>query len=142
MSIGIGAQGKWQFCYSNACVDGPKAVSNQWQFVSGTWDVYNQQIRIYVGDSTEPSAVAWSPPPGGTAARTAPLTLGAKIVAGAIGSRWEGLIAYPTVFPGVANKLQRQNLYYPLTDLDAVTVPALNKQLEDVLLRVTLRSYL
>ena len=107
LSLGISG-GAWQFCANGSCSIGPAATAGQWQFVTGVWDAVNRQVRIFVGDSVAPAAVTWRTPPV-TVMPTALLRIGNTQVPGASG-QWRGFISNPTLFQGVANKLQRQNL--------------------------------
>ena len=110
--LGLSSSGNWLFCSSSGCAQGPIATPNQWQYVAGVWDAVNGQVRIYVGDSMAPSAIESANP-------VAPAATGTLVLGGAQPVQnkvpvdpWVGQIAYPTVLAGVANKLQRQNLYF------------------------------
>lgn len=115
----VGPSGHWQFCLqaqigatAPACVEGATATAGSWQFVTGTWDAVNQQLRINVGDTDTPDAVAWRAPVAGDTTATGKVMLAGLGVGGASTEAWFGQIAHPTIFPGVAEKGQRQNLYF------------------------------
>lgn len=118
-ALKVGPNGRWQFCLQAQvgtsapdCVEGAIATAGSWQFVTGTWDAANQQLRINVGDSDTPDAVAWRPPVAGDTAATGKVMLAGLSVGGASTEAWFGQISHPTIFPGVAEKGQRQNLYF------------------------------
>ena len=115
----VGSTGRWQFCLqaqigtsAPSCVEGAIATADSWQFVTGTWDAANQQLRIYVGDSDTPNAVAWRAPVAGDTSAAGNVMLAGLGVGGATTEAWFGQIANPTIFPGIAEKSQRQNLFF------------------------------
>jgi Concanavalin A-like lectin/glucanases superfamily len=107
------SQGHWAFCMPNAnlltyagdCVKTTSAaVANAWTFVTAIWDAPNQQMRLYVSSDGGPStpvigshAAAW--------ASTGFLFVGRDKIGTSL-RYWNGMIADPMVFPGVADSVQ------------------------------------
>ena len=107
----------WRLCMrsqvgSNAlvCANGGSVVSDQWTYLTGVWDAANQQVRLYVGASDTPVDVQWRALPVGEVSATGPTIIGATVSNYANAYGWRGQIVYPTVFPGVANRSQRDGL--------------------------------
>jgi hypothetical protein len=104
---------RWAFCAGSmlfpTCAFGAVATSGVWQFVTGVWDKSNGEIRLFVGDTATPDAVTQLTSTPASSSNDITI-IGAQNLSGA--NRWRGQMAYPTIFPGVANKAQRQNLFY------------------------------
>ena len=83
-----------------------------WVFVTGIWDSANSQVRLVIGAAAQPAAVASHVKPSGDASATGVLTVGSAMSSGATVNQWSGLIAAPTIFPGVADSYQLANLYF------------------------------
>lgn len=88
----------------------PKATTAKVQFGSGGNDTLNQQVRLVVGDTTTPVAVASDASIASVV--TGPFLIGSSYVGSTDQYQWTGLIADPTVFRGVASASQIDNLYY------------------------------
>jgi hypothetical protein len=107
--------GYWGFCmpttdsatWSGDCIKTTSVVvANTWTFVTAVWDATNQQLRLYVstdGSASTPvigsHAAAWKP------VIPQPLYVGRDKI-GASLRYWNGMVADPMVFPGVADSVQ------------------------------------
>lgn len=124
--ITITSGGKYSFCIEGAaasddngrpvsgCVTGGSVAANGWQMITGIWDASNQQMRLLVGTSTVPVAAGGHVVGSGDWSANGPLVLRP----GPNASRFSGLIANPTVVPGVLNTnqlAQLGSLFLPFT---------------------------
>jgi hypothetical protein len=118
MALGVSSDNRWQFCYRQQVVDkttcayGPTVVPGQWQYVVGVRDAVNEEIRIYVGDTSLASGAARLFVASGETSANSDFYVGSSRSQKGPVDLWRGMIASPTVFPGVADRVQRQNLYY------------------------------
>jgi len=93
------------------CAVAPTATSpNTWVFVTGVWDRANRQIRLYVNKKLV-TTNSHSLSPGETTA-SGRLSVGSAVTNNARTNMWNGYILYPTIFPGVADSSQLDNLMY------------------------------
>lgn len=113
------SNGVWQFCVSGqtipatpTCVVGPAVSTNAWTYLTGIYDAVNHQLRLLVGQYTNPVAATPYATPGGSTSVTGSLLIGSGLVGGAPAYQWNGLIDDPTVFQGVVDANQLGNLYY------------------------------
>jgi hypothetical protein len=113
--------GKYAFCIlgSAAADDGTKPVSgcatapttavvNSWAMVTGVWDAANKQIRLVLGASTSPVAVAPHVVGSGDWSANGPLMFGPSPES----QRFTGLIANPVVVPSILDTDQMAELSY------------------------------
>jgi hypothetical protein len=118
--------GKYSFCLLGAaapddngrpvsnCATGGSVTVNGWQLVTGVWDAKNQQLRLLIGNSIVPVAVAGHVVGSGDWSANGPLQVAP--VTGGVG--FHGYVANPTVLPGVIdhNQLtQLATLHLPFT---------------------------
>ncbi len=83
----------------------------QWVFVAGIWDAINRQLRLLINEQIAPFAVGGHTVPAGDVSASGALVVGSATISGAVANQWNGLIDDPTIFPGVLDKFQLNNLY-------------------------------
>ncbi|MBN9630814.1 MAG: hypothetical protein J0I18_09420 [Actinobacteria bacterium] len=115
------ALGHWRFCLQASdaaaptdCAVGPAATLGSWTFVTGIWDAADHQLRLLMGSSISPVAVASHTVPAGDVSANGGLLVGSSVWNHGTGDQWGGLIDDPTIFPGVVDSGQLSNLYNQL----------------------------
>jgi hypothetical protein len=79
--------------------------------VTGVWDATNQQIRLLVGNDTNPAGAANRVTPAGDVSANGPLLVGSTVTNKSRTGQWFGDIDDPAVFPGVIDQQQLANLF-------------------------------
>lgn len=119
-TLGV-VNGMWEFCArvpgsassvaSDCAIDTAHPVtSGTATFVTGTYDAVDQLIRISTGGTASPDASVTHFVAAGTAASAGGLIVGAGRWNHASAGEWSGLITDPSVYQGVADSAQLQNL--------------------------------
>ncbi len=118
--LGVSASGLYEFCVqpqtvpgSPVCAYGSAAVAGFPEFIAGIWDPANHQLRLLVGDQLPENGVAPYVLPTGETSSTGALLIGANYTTGALANEWNGYVTDPSIFPGIIDKQQLDNLTYP-----------------------------
>ncbi len=109
--------GQYRFCVRSQatlatdCAESPANVVNgDWKFVTGIWDSVNHQARLLLNGDINPAAVHRHSTPSGETSANGTLSIGSSVTNGCRTNMWDGLISDVTIFPGVVNTGQLDNL--------------------------------
>lgn len=119
-TLGTDASGAANFCINPGATSAPQACAasnavlpaDDWTLVTGIWDEANQNVRVLVGSSVTPAAVAWLNP-GATVFTGHSACIGARCtgISDPVSDRWDGQVFRPSIFPGVASHEQLTQLW-------------------------------
>lgn len=99
----------------SSCVTGGSLAVNSWQMITGIWDTQNQQLRLLIGNSITPVAVAGHVLGSGDWSASGPLIFGPSPDT----NRFNGYIANPAFLPDVVDHRQLDrmvNLSLPFSE--------------------------
>jgi hypothetical protein len=115
-SLGLDASGLWRFCMrdvsgASTCATAPAgtAAVGTWQQVTGIYDASAGQIRLLIGATLTPVAIAQLPI--SDYSSTGPLLVGSDEINGQSAWQWNGAIDDVSVVPGVIDATQLAHLH-------------------------------